>query len=45
MDYSALVAVLQLNGTPRKEWRDIFDGVRTMEDAALETIRARLKTQ
>lgn len=45
MDYSAVLAVLQMNGTPRKAWREIFDGIRVMEDAALETIRARIKNQ
>lgn len=39
LDYGALPHVMRLSGVPRKNWPDVFDGVRIMEDAALETMR------
>lgn len=36
LDYSALPAVLRMVDVPRKEWTDVFDGLRAMESAALE---------
>ena len=41
LDYGALPVVLRLNGVPRPEWPEVFDGIRTMEDAALEKMRAK----
>jgi len=40
LDYGALPDVLRLTQVPRREWAQIFDDIRTMEDAALSTIRA-----
>jgi hypothetical protein len=39
LDYSALPHVLRLTKTPRADWPDIFDSLRVLEDAALETMR------
>lgn len=39
LDYKALPEVLRMTAIPRKEWSEIFDGIRVMEDAALEQIR------
>lgn len=41
LDYSALTIVLRISRIPRSEWRDIFDCVRIMEDAALATVRVK----
>ncbi len=40
LDYVALPQVMRLTGVPRKDWQDVFDGIRTMEDAALEKMRS-----
>lgn len=39
--YEALPVVLELQGIPRSEWRDVFDGVRVMESEALAVFRER----
>lgn len=39
LDYGALPAVLRLVGVPPAQRSEAFDGVRTMEDAALEYMR------
>lgn len=39
LDYGPLPGVLRMMGVPRKDWPDVFDGIRVMEDAALEQIR------
>ena len=39
LDYAALPPVLRLLGVPTADRADVFDGLRTMEDAALETMR------
>lgn len=38
LDYTALPAVLGILAIPRKQWPDLFEGIRTMEDAALKTM-------
>lgn len=45
LDYSAVLAALQMNGVPKKEWRYLFEDIRVMEDAALEQIRENAKNQ
>lgn len=39
LDYAVLPAVLRLTGVPADERAGVFDGLRAMEDAALETMR------
>lgn len=39
LDYGVLPSVLQMMAIPKKEWHNIFEGIRVMEDAALEQIR------
>lgn len=39
LDYNALPVVMRMIGVPQKDRADAFDGVRTMEDAALEVMR------
>ena len=36
LDYGVLPVVLRLNRVPRDEWPDVFEGIRTMESAALD---------
>jgi hypothetical protein len=43
LDYGALPEVLRMTQVPRREWALVFDDIRTMEDAALTTIRATQK--
>jgi hypothetical protein len=43
LDYSAMPTVMRLTGVPRKEWPQVFDGLRLMEDAALEAMRKETK--
>ncbi len=43
LDYSALPAVLRLTGIARNQWTDVFDGLREMEEAALECIHEKKK--
>jgi hypothetical protein len=39
LDYAVLPFVMRANGVPITERRAVFDGIRTMEDAALLTMR------
>jgi hypothetical protein len=39
LDYNALPVVMQLMGVPRKEQSNVFEDIRTMEDAALDEMR------
>lgn len=39
LDYSALPAVLRMTGMARKDWPQIFDDLRILEDAALTQMR------
>jgi hypothetical protein len=39
LDYTALPTVLRLTGVARALWTEIFQDIRTLEDAALETMR------
>ena len=39
LDYGVVPTVLRLAGVPRAEWAEVFDGLRTMEDEALKTMR------
>lgn len=43
LDYAALPPVLRMTGIPRADWPDVFDGIRVMEDAALEVLRKQKK--
>jgi hypothetical protein len=36
LDYTAIPVALRLGGVKRSEWAHAFDGIRVMEDAALE---------
>ena len=45
LDYAALPAVLRLTGIKRAEWPEVFEGLRVMEDVALETIRKQQTTR
>ncbi len=39
LDYNALPNVMRLIGVPRMIYQEIFEDIRVMEDAALETMR------
>ena len=39
--YEAVPVVLRLRGIPRGEWPAVFDGIRTMEGAALKIFAER----
>ena len=39
LDYGVLPQVLRMSGVPRKEWPDLFESLRILEDAALEEMR------
>ena len=39
LDYGVLPDVFRMTGIPRKDWSDIFNSIRIMEDAALVEIR------
>lgn len=39
LDYAVVPTVLRLAGVPRADWPEVFDGLRTMEDEALKTMR------
>jgi Phage related hypothetical protein (DUF1799) len=39
LDYAALPAVMRLMGVAKGSRADVFDDIRTLEDAALETMR------
>lgn len=39
LDYGPLPGVMRMMGVPRKDWPDVFEGIRIMEDAALEEMR------
>lgn len=39
LDYNVLPSVLRLGNVPRKEWPEILESIRVLEDAALETMR------
>ncbi len=41
LDYNALPAVLRMTDVARKDWSEIFEDLRIMEDAALNTMRER----
>lgn len=36
LDYAALPVVLRCSGVERKNWAHVFDGLRAMEEAALD---------
>lgn len=36
LDYQVIPTVLQLRGIPRRQWKDLFEDIRTMEFAVLE---------
>lgn len=39
LDYNALPTVLRLGAIPRRGWPEIFESIRILEDAAMETMR------
>ena len=39
LDYGALPGVLRMSGIARKDWAEVFEGVRVMEDAALQIMQ------
>lgn len=39
LDYGVLPAVLRLHGVPRRDWPNLFSDLRTLESAALTTLR------
>ena len=39
LDYGALPGVLRMSGIARKDWAEVFEGVRVMEDAALQVMQ------
>jgi len=39
LDYNALPVVMRMAGVPLAERADVFESIRTLEDAALETMR------
>lgn len=39
LNYASLPVVLDMLDIPRASWRDVFEGVRIMECAALEQMR------
>lgn len=41
LDYNAIPVVMRLVGVPAAERADVFEGVRTMEDAALTYMQAK----
>lgn len=43
LDYSVLPVVMRMTGVMQAERADVFDGIRTMEDVALETMRKNKK--
>lgn len=43
LDYGAVPVVMRMAGIPRADWPEVFDGLRVMEDAALEAIRKQRK--
>lgn len=40
LDYGAVPFALRMAAVKRSDWPEAFDGIRTMEDAALEHMRA-----
>lgn len=38
LDYSALPFVMRVLKIPRQDWEEVFDGIRIMENAALQEI-------
>lgn len=38
LDYAALPFVMRVLKIPKKDWGDVFEGIRTMENAALQEI-------
>lgn len=41
LDYNALPNVLRLMAVPEADWPEVFEGIRTMEGAALEVIHTK----
>lgn len=39
LNYGSIEPVLRLVKVPRKDWPEVFDDIRVMEDAALEQMR------
>jgi hypothetical protein len=45
LDYAVIPGVLALTEVPRRERHTVFDGLRTMEAAALEVFNAKAKAE
>ena len=39
LDYNVLPVVLRMGGSPRKDWPEIFEDLRILEDSALVRMR------
>lgn len=39
LDYNVLPFVMKLHQIPEPEWRSVFEDIRVLEDAALETMK------
>lgn len=39
LDYGVLPTVFRMRGVPRKDWTEMFDLIRVMEDAAMKEMR------
>ena len=40
LDYGALPTVFRMRGIARRDWPEMFDAIRVMEDAAMKEMRA-----
>lgn len=40
LDYGVLPTVFRMRGIARKEWPEMFDAIRVMEDAAMKEMRS-----
>lgn len=45
LDYTAIPVVLDMLGTPKVDWPNVFADIRVMEDAALEQMSANQKAK
>ena len=45
LDYNALPGVMRIEGVPRANWPEVFEGIRIMEDEALKTMRENRSTK
>ena len=45
LDYSILPLVFEMNCVPREDWKELFDDLRSMEKAALESMHKSSDTE